>query len=739
MVKGEVNMSGDEEKIIRTTSTFDCGGRCPLRLHVKNGIIVRIEGDDAEEPEQLRTCLRCRALRKYVHHPERLQFPQKRVGPKGEGRFERITWDEAYDTIAEKLISVKETYGNSSIFLAAGGGYLAALHNGVLAMMRLFNQFGGYSTHYGNVSSEGAVWACLTHYGSVMVGHSREDLLNSKLIILWGWDPARMISGTNTMYHLIKAKEAGARIVCVDPRYTDSAVVLADQWIPIYPGTDTAMMVSMAYVMIKENLHDQAFLDKFTIGFDTFRDYVMGMDDGIEKTPAWAEKITGVDASTIERLALDYAQTRPAALMDCQGPARSAMGEQYNRCAMTLCAMTGNVGRPGGSAGGGLMGIPVGHMFFGPGIPPGKNPAEAGGPSVRGSLDLKLRLAKRVHTNKIFDAIEKGRDGGYPFDIKFAWFACNNFLTQLGNTNKSANALKKLDFLVVPELFMTPTARYADIVLPVTSSAERSDLTRPWPSGPYFTYVNRAIEPLGECKSDLEIAGELAERLGFNDFNPFTEDEILRMFVEKTPDTAEEIRDYEKFRREGIHRVKLKEPIIAFRKEVEDPDNNPFPTPSGKIEIFSQRVADLNNPLCPPVPQYVKTWEDRSDPLTEKYPLQLISPHPRNRVHSELYKVDWLREVEPHRAWINPVDAESRGIKDGDEIHVFNDRGRLAIVAWVTGRIMPGVISIYEGAWYEPDEKGIDRGGCVNVLTNDAYSEGGASALKTVLVQVSKG
>jgi anaerobic dimethyl sulfoxide reductase subunit A len=674
----------------------------------------------------------------YVHHPERLKFPQKRVGYKGEGRFERITWDEAYDAIAEKLQYVKETYGNSSIFLASGGGYLGSLHNGILAMMRLFNQFGGYSTHYGNVSSEGAVWACLTHYGSVMVGHSREDFLNSKLIILWGWDPSRMISGTNTTYHLIMAKEAGARIICVDPRYTDSAVILADQWIPILPGTDTAMMVSMAYVMVKENLHDQAFLDTYTIGFDRFRDYLMGQDDGIEKTPAWAEKITGVDASTIEQLAREYAQTRPAALMDCQGPARSAMGEQYNRCAMTLCAMTGNVGHPGGSAGGGLMGIPVGHMFFGPGIPPGKNPAEAGGPSVRGSIDLKLRLAKRVHTNKIFDAIERGREGGYPFDIKFAWFTCNNFLNQLGNTSKSARALEKLDFMVVPELFMTPTARYADILLPVTSSAERSDLTRPWPSGPYFTYMNRAIEPLGECKSDLEIAGELAERLGIKDFNPFTEEDILKIFVEKTPDTSKEIKDYEKFKRDGIHRVKLEKPIIAFEKEIEDQANNPFPTPSGKIEIYSQRVADLNNPLCPPIPQYLSTWEDRSDPLAKKYPLQLLSPHPRNRVHSELYKVDWLREVEPHRAWINPVDAKSRGIRDGDEIHVFNDRGTIAITAWVTERIIPGVINIFEGAWYDPDENGIDRGGCVNVLTNDAYSEGGASALKTALVQIKK-
>lgn len=734
----EIGQTGGEEKIVRTTSTFDCGGRCPLKLHVKHGVIIRVEGDDTNEPEQLRTCVRCRAYRKYVHHPDRLKYPQKRVGLKGEGKFKRISWDEAYETIASKLKHVKKTYGNSSIFLAAGGGYLGALHTGMLAMMRLFAQFGGYSTHYGNVSSEGAVWACLTQYGSVFVGNSREDLLNSKLIIMWGWDPARMISGTNTMYHLIRAREAGAKVICIDPRYHDSAATLADQWIPIRPGTDTAMMVSMAYVMIKENLHDQTFLDRYTVGFDKFRDYVMGQEDGVERTTVWAEAITGVDASTIEQLAREYASTAPAALMDCQGPARSAMGEQYNRYAMTLCAMTGNVGRPGGSAGGGLMGLPVGHMFRGSGIPPGKNPAEAGGPSVRGSLNLKDRLIKRVHINKMFDAIVKGREGGYPFDIKFAWFVNNNFLNQLGNTNNSAEALKKLDFMVVSELFMTPTARYADILLPVTSAAERNDLTRPWPSGPYFTYVNKAIEPLGECKSDLEIAAGLAEKLGIKNFNPFTEDQYLEMFVKNTPDTKEEIKDYEKFKREGIHRVKLDEPIIAFKAQIEDPENNPFPTPSGKIEIFSQRVADMNNPLCPPIPKYISTREDRNDPLIQKYPLQLLSPHPKNRVHSELFKVDWLREIEPHRAWINPVDAEPRGIKDGDKIHVFNDRGKLAITAWVTKRIMPGVICIFEGAWYDPDENGIDRGACANTLTNDAYSGGGACVMNTSLVQVEK-
>jgi len=726
-------------KIVRATSAFDCGGRCPLKLHIKNNRIIRVEGDDTADPDQqLRTCLRCRAYRQYIHHPKRLMYPQKRVGKRGEGKFERISWDEALDTLAGELTRVKDTYGNQGIFLATGGGYLAALHNGGFAAARLLAQFGGYVTHYGNISSEGAVWASLTQYGSVMVGHSRDDMLNAKLIILWGWDPARMISGTNTMYHVIKAKENGTRVIAIDPRYHDTATTVADEWIPIYPGTDTAVMVAMANVMIKENLHDQAFLDKYTMGFDKFKEYVMGQEDGVEKTPDWAAEISGLNADTIERLAREYATTKPAALMDCQGPARSAMGEQYNRCAATLSAMTGNVGRPGGSACGGLMGIPVGHMFRMSAIPPGKNPFELDGPRVKGTLDIRERVIKRVHINKIFDAILQGKKSGYPADIRMMWSMCNNYMNQTGNSNKADKALRKLEFLCVNELFMTAQARYADLLLPVTSAAERSDLTRPWPSGPYFTFINRALEPLGECKSDFEIVSELAKRLGMKDFNPHTEDQWLKMLVELNPEYQKYIKDYEKFRRDGIHRVQLKKPYVAFQKQIEDPENNPFDTPSGKIEIYSQRVADIDHPLCPPIPKYMQTPEDRFDPLIKKYPLQLLSPHPKNRVHSELYEVEWLREVEPHRAWINPVDAKQRSIKDGDEIYVYNDRGKVAINAWVTERIIPGVICIFEGSWYNPDENGIDRGACANTLTNDAYSGGGASVLNTCLVQVTK-
>ena len=733
----EGQQSGDGTRIVRTFTGMDCGGKCLLKVHVKDGVIVRIEGDDAEEPQQLRACLRCRAYRQVVYHPDRLKFPMKRVGAKGEGKFERISWDEALDTIAGELIRIKETYGNSAILMLGGSGYQGALHS-ARGIGRLLSMFGGYVSQYGNLSSEGHVFAVRAQYGDFACGNSREDLLNSRLIILWGWDPAKMINGTNTAFHLIQAKEAGARIIAVDPRYSDTAAAYADQWVPIRPGTDPALLAAMAYVMIKENLHDQKFLDTYTIGFERYREYVLGIEDGIAKTPAWAEAITGVPALTTEKLAREYATTKPAALMDGLGVARNATGEQTSRSTMTLAAMTGNVGIHGGHAAGGLQRIPVGEMFRMPGMPGPRNPVEAGMPSVRGSLDLRQRLVTRMHVSKVWDAILKGKAGGYFSDIKLAWMAASNCLNQWTNTNKAAQALKTLEFMVVPEIFITPTAKFADILLPVPSHLERTDLNRPWPSGPYYNHLNRAIDPLYESKTDFEIAIELAPRLGIHDFNDKTEDEWLRQFVAIAPDTADEITDYDKFKREAVHRVTIPEPIVAFKKQIEDPENNPFLTPSGKIEIYSQRLADLNDPLIPPIPQYVEIWEGPNDPLTRDYPLQLITPHPRRRAHSSLDTVPWLRETEEHRVWLNATDAEARGIADGDQTMIFNDRGTIIIPARVTKRIIPGVVSIDQGAWYDPDEKGIDRGGCANVLTRDGYSPGGAMPANTALVQVRK-
>jgi anaerobic dimethyl sulfoxide reductase subunit A len=280
---------------------------------------------------------------------------------------------------------------------------------------------------------------------------------------------------------------------------------------------------------------------------------------------------------------------------------------------------------------------------------------------------------------------------------------------------------------------MTPTAKFADILLPTNSFLERNDLTTGG-IGPFYGYMNKAIDSLDESKSQYEIAVELAARLGVTDFGDKTEEEWLREIVAGCKD----IPDYDTFKKNGIHKVKFDQPYVSFQEQINDPVNNQFPTPSGKIEIYSQQLADMNNPKVPPIPKYIEAWESRNDPLAEKYPLQVVTTHTRRRAHTQFDNVPWLRELDPQAVSINTTDAEARGIKDGDMVRVFNDRGEMIIPARVTGRIMPGVVDIPQGAWYDPDENGVDRGGCANILTKDVISPGGAFASNTALVQVAK-
>ncbi|MDO8634885.1 MAG: molybdopterin-dependent oxidoreductase, partial [Dehalococcoidia bacterium] len=234
-------MAVSEEKIITTACNTHCGGSCLLRVHVKDGVITRFETDNGEEP-QVRACLRCRAYRQRIYHPDRLLYPLKRVGERGEGKFQRVSWDEALETVAGELKRVKETYGNAAILLRGSGGDIGWLH-GWRCVDILLNMFGGFSQSWGSASSEAANFASLANYGSLDTRHSRDDLLYSKLIILWGWDPANSIQNTGTSWFIAQAKEKGARIICLDPRFTESAATLANEWIPIRPGTDAAMLI----------------------------------------------------------------------------------------------------------------------------------------------------------------------------------------------------------------------------------------------------------------------------------------------------------------------------------------------------------------------------------------------------------------------------------------------------------------------------------------------------------------
>ncbi|MFC2032790.1 molybdopterin-dependent oxidoreductase [Chloroflexota bacterium] len=721
-------------KIIYTACSHDCGGRCMLRVHVGQGKIVRIETDNGEEP-QLRACLRGRAYRQRVYSPDRLKYPMKRVGERGKGKFEEISWDESLDIVAKELLRVRETYGNTSILLHSSSGSQSALHaSGAVGQM--LASFGGYTQTWGVASFEGPLFASMATYGTMTTGNAFEDLLNSRLIIMWGWNPAVTIWDTNTSFTIARAKEKGIRIISIDPRLTETTAVFASEWLPIRPGTDTAMLVAMAYVMIRDGLQDQKFLDTYTVGFDKFKSYVFGEEDGISKTPEWAEKITGVPAPTIERLAVEYAATKPAALIPGWGPARGAMGEQFSRAASTVIAITGNIGIKGGYAGGFMRAFRSREMSMPRRM---RNLVEKDTPPRKNSL-YKLRGAAnpttaRIHTTKVYDAILHGKAGGYPCDPKLGYIVAGNILNSHPNTKQGIAALQKLEFIVVHEQRMTPTAKFADILLPVNTFMEREDVISPWLGSPYYLYMNQAIDPMYQSKSDRDICAELAPRLGINDYRGGKSDEEwLRLIAQSTGD----IPDFDQFKKNGVVKVSVDEPFVAFRQQIEDPANNPFPTLSGKIEIYCEHLAEMNSPQIPAVPKYLPPPEGYDANLYQKYPLQLLTTHHISAAHSTLEKVPWLEEVGQRRAMISNYDAEKRGISDGDEVLIFNDRGRVLVQARVTDRIVPGVVDLPEGAWFDIDENGVDRGGCANVLTPSEHSPGGAWSANTVRVEVRK-
>jgi anaerobic dimethyl sulfoxide reductase subunit A len=665
----------------------------------------------------------------------------KRVGEKGAGQFERISWEEALGTVAREFRRIGQTYGPAANAVVVSGGDMGLLHGGSL-IFSVLSMAGGYTPFWGSYSYEGGLFAEYATYGTSQTRSSRDDLLNSRLILMWGWNPAVTIQDTPTNYILAEAKKTGIRVIAVDPRFTESAATFADQWIPIRPGTDCAALLAMAYVIIKDNRHDQRFLDTYTVGFDRFKAYVLGIEDGIPRTPSWAEAITNVPGSTIEHMAREYADAKPAALIAGISPGRTARGEQYHRAAMALAAITGNVGVPGGSAAGRchttLMGYPF--MRTGVGVGFAVNPLLPQLPRRKSALRAYFEdplfgwtmAVGAANRQKVSDAILKGKAGGYPHDYKLLFVFNNNVLNQSLNSNKTAKALKSLEFMVTTEQFVTPTARYADILLPVCTFLERNDVCM-GEGIPVYGYQNKVIEPLGDSRSPLEIAIGLARHLGILDFCDKTDDELLRSIMAEAP-----IGSYEKLKKLGYCRVEPTEPYVAFREQIQDLTSHPFPTPSGKIEIFSQEIADWHDQDIPPIPKYMEAWEGPNDPLRERYPLQLITTHFRRRAHSQFEYVPWLKDLEPQTMLINPADAAARGIEDRDRVTVFNDRGKLVIMARVTERIVPGVVDIPEGAWYDPDENGVDRGGCCNVLTRDEHSPGGALCSNTCLVEVQK-
>lgn len=739
------------EKIVPVTGSHNCGGRCLLKAHVRDGRVIRISSDDftADGPAcpQLRGCMRCLGYRERLYHPDRLLYPLKRTGKRGEGKFERITWEEALDITARQTRRIMHSYGPEAIYFNYGTGNAGRVSEKVW-MTRLLGLYGGYLSMYGNYSNGCSLMATPYTYGTAATGSSREDWVNSRLIILLGWNPAEVVHGTNTMYYLKKAKEAGARIVVIDPLYSNTAVALADQWVPIRPTTDSALLEAMAYVMIQEGLQDQAFLDRYCLGFDeahlpenapagsSYRSYLVGDgEDRTPKTPAWAEAITGIPRETIVQLAREYASNRPGALIQGYGPQRHAYGEQVVRSGTVLAAMTGNVGVSGGWASG--LGAPARSAFVA---------------SIPNSNPCPAQISHYIWTEAVQRGAQMGRKEGVrgverlSTGIKLIYnLAGNCLVNQHSDANATATLLSDeslVEFILVNDQFMTASAKFADIILPADNMLERDDILLPWAYGDYVLFSNKAIETVGECRNGYDWVSDLAARLGVRE--AFTEgrslEEWLRYLVAETARRNSGFPSYEAFKAAGIYRWRYEKPDIAFRKQIEEPEQYPFPTPSGKIEIFSPRLQDLQLPeSVPAIPKYIPAEEGPTSPLASLYPLQCVSPHYKRRVHSIFDNVGCMEEAARQELWMNTTDAAARGLRQGERVRVFNSRGTVELPVKITPRMMPGVVSLPQGAWWSPDENGVDQRGCANTLTGYrptplAFS----NSQHTCLVQVEK-
>ena len=745
-----------KEPVIRTTGRNNCGGRCVICVHMKDGKIDHLSTEhpcDAPEEEiPLTACVRGLNYHKTFLGEDRLRYPMKRVGKRGEGKFTRISWEEAVDTIASEWIRIRDTYGVGSRYVNYATG-ISALNRGNNMAKRLLNLDGGFLDYYNSYSTACIRQATDIMYGTNQTGHDPEDWLNSNLIILWGHNPEETKFDSVTMNVLLRAKKKGISIIVIDPRRNDTAVRLDAEWIPVRPATDSALMDAMAWVIVEEGLQDQEFLDRCCIGFDKahmpegvdpsecYLSYLYGEKDGVSKTPEWAEGITGVPADTIRSLARRYAKAKPAALIQGYGPQRNANGEQSTRGGILLACMTGNVGISGGWASG---------------VADWKNHKLPSWPKLVNHYNRQIPVylwtdaVLHGRTMNQLDGVQWIDGSEEPVtlesDIKMILnLAGNCLINQHGDINRTAEILRdesKCEFIVVSDLFMTASAKFADILLPGISMFECENITMPWLYTDFLGFNNKVMEPLYEGRFEYDWLSEVADRLGLKEQFTCgrTASEWLEYLYEELRKTETELPDYEIFKKQALFRYQ-KQPIRpAFKEKCSNPETHPFPTKSGKIEIFSEKVYRTEfKEFMPAIPRYVPPVEGPQDPLAEKYPLQLTGWHTKRRCHSIHDNNQAMHKMDPQTLWMNPADAADRNLKDGDLAEVFNDRGRIRMPVRVTDRIMPGVTAISQGAWYRPDENGTDTAGSINVLTSlhpTPYARGNGQ--HTNLVEVTR-
>ncbi|WP_182353159.1 DMSO/selenate family reductase complex A subunit [Flaviflexus huanghaiensis] len=726
----------------------NCQSRCPLRLQVKDGTVVRVLPDNTGSAElgdlQIRACVRGLNQRERIYSPDRIKKPVKRVGKRGEGTWEEISWEEAFDTIASELKRIKDDYGNEAIWYHYGSGSTGGNITKRGTWPRLLNTYGGYLGQYGDYSTAQITAAYPFHYGAWLASNSLEDAQHSALQVMFGNNPleTRMSGGGELGVVQKIRQDFGVRTISIDPRYNDTAIDADGEWVPVRPGTDAALIAGMIHTMITEDLQDQDFLDTYCVGFDedtlpegapensSYRAYLEGKgSDGIEKTPEWAADITGVPADRIRRLAREIATTKPCAVTQGWGVQRHANGENAARAVFTLAAAIGQIGIKGGGNGAreGNYKIPVAQfpLFDG----------EA--PPVSTQISC-FNWIDAINDGPSMTDVKDGVRGKERLDVGIKLMvvnASNTLINQHNDVHVTQDALgddSKCEFIVVIDHQWTPSCDWGDIVLPSTTNFEENDLMPGGNCGDmgWAMWGGKVIEPLYDTKTGYEMCTEIAKRLGIEDeFTQGRSQEEWRTWLfDETRAAFPDFPTEEELEELGVYRHHNPDGTTVAMKEFrEDPEENPLMTPSGKIEIYSAQLAELadtwvfegvtEGDKLTALPEHIDTWEGALESRENKdYPLQCIAHHYKGRTHSSYANLAMNLEAHPQMVWINPKDAAERDIENGDTVDVFSPRGRLRTEARVTPRIAPGVVSVPQGAWYAPDKDGVDLGGNVNTV-----------------------
>lgn len=687
-----------------------------------------------------------------VHSKARVQYPMARKGflaspeapqgVRGEDEYVRISWGEALQLIHQQHQRIRTTYGAASIFAGSYGWRSnGVLHKAATLLQRYMSLAGGYTGHLGDYSTGAAQVIMPYVVGSNEVYQQQTSwplvLEHSDVVVLWSANPLNTLkiawnaSDEQGVKFFEQLKNSGKTVIAIDPMRSETVDFFGEnaQWIAPNMGTDVALMLGIAHTLVKHGWHDTDFLARCTHGYDKFAAYLTGESDGQPKNAEWAAKICGVPVQTIEYLAQVFSRNRTM-LMSGWGMQRQQYGEQKHWMLVTLAAMLGQIGTPGGGFG-------LSYHFANGGNPT-RRAAVLG--SMQGTVANGTDAVEKIPVARIVEALENpggeyqhnGQQKIFP-DIRMLWWAGGGNFTHHQDTNRLIKAWQKPELVIISECFWTAAAKHADIVLPITTSFERNDLTMTGDySNQHLVPMKQVVSPQGEARNDFDVFAQLSALWEEGGESRFTEGKTELQWLEEFYDIARkrgatqqiELPEFKQFW-EANQLIEMPESeknaaFIRFADFRHDPQANPLKTPSGKIEIYSERIASFGYADCPAHPTWLAPDEWQGNAQSGQ--LQLLSSHPAHRLHSQL-NYSALRDKyaisgrEP--LTLHPKDAAERGIADGDLVRVWNARGQVLVGALVTEGIKPGVVCIHQGAWPDLDDEKLCKNGAVNVLTLD--------------------